>query len=240
TLVGLLKPRTAGENLSTWLEMGKTSDDVFKLLKLDDGVENLLAHPNMNTWASYVEMLNKQRPGKEVPMLETMTKTYGDAAVAKMIEEATKFSSTETMARALRRELLEGWSSAKKSPDEVFKLLQLDEGVENLLTNPAVNIMLLYADAMVANALKAGRKVKATEDRATELQGLQFNRWVEAGIKPRKVIGSIFSTKHRGGDCEAVRSVLQIAEKVYPSTRRVVATMAHSAPSDHIIFLCQL
>ncbi|OWZ13507.1 RxLR effector protein [Phytophthora megakarya] len=48
--------------LEQWLSSGKSSEEAFKLLSLNDETGNLLKNPTFNTWVSYVTKADKENP----------------------------------------------------------------------------------------------------------------------------------------------------------------------------------
>ncbi|KAJ8527405.1 hypothetical protein ON010_g14858 [Phytophthora cinnamomi] len=73
-----------------------------------------------------------------------------------------------------------------------------------------------YDDGMVANALQAGKRVKGSKTRAVQLQGFQFDRWIELGIKPKKVIGLIFSTKNTATEASIAKQYAAYYKEAKP------------------------
>ncbi|GMF33708.1 unnamed protein product [Phytophthora fragariaefolia] len=75
--------------LSSWAAMGKSSDEVYRLLKLDrSGGERHL----FSLWLSYVSMTSNNPT--EVVFVK-LSNHYGDVALARMIEAAIRVESTE-------------------------------------------------------------------------------------------------------------------------------------------------
>ncbi|OWZ17815.1 RxLR effector protein [Phytophthora megakarya] len=48
--------------LEQWLSSGKSSEEAFKLLSLNDETGNLLKNPTFNTWISYITKAYKENP----------------------------------------------------------------------------------------------------------------------------------------------------------------------------------
>ncbi|EGZ09576.1 hypothetical protein PHYSODRAFT_288438 [Phytophthora sojae] len=109
------------------VDLSKHADEVFKVLKLDDGVEDLLANPIMKEWVADVEKMNKLKPENKVSIFETLIWNYDQATAAKIIGRGARYASTESLANSLRKELIRRWSSANESPAELLKVLKLDE-----------------------------------------------------------------------------------------------------------------
>ncbi|EGZ18796.1 hypothetical protein PHYSODRAFT_255406 [Phytophthora sojae] len=147
-----------------------------------------------------------------------------------MIEHAAKYGSTEPLARSLKKELLLKWTSANESPAKALKVLKLDKEATGLASNPALAMLADYVnvwnlkkpnqktnlmntimtssncdDAIVARALEAAKQAKASEDWALQLQGFQFDRWVELGYSPKKMPGAVFGTKPTAEEASIVK-----------------------------------
>ncbi|KAE9275362.1 hypothetical protein PF008_g29367, partial [Phytophthora fragariae] len=100
------------------LKEKKTPDDVFKMLKLDDGLETVLENQKLQLWTAFVNKFNKKKRGeREVTILGMLTKTYRDEAVAKMLEAAKQNPSTEWLATKLQNEQQIVWIVNGVSPD---------------------------------------------------------------------------------------------------------------------------
>ncbi|KAL4086431.1 hypothetical protein PRIC1_014135 [Phytophthora ramorum] len=215
SITGTVKTKISNAKLRSWLKKGQTTDDVFARFKLNNGVDDVLSNPKLKTWVTYVEMFNKQNPENKVSMTSTLTKTYGEAAVARVLDAGTKVASTETIAKRLQAELLRGWLSKGDSVDDVLKLLKLDKGVQKLAAdqnmqtlatyvrvfnkqNPGEKTTLMkaitasYGDDAVARGLAEAAKVSKTESSALELQGAQFNQWMTQKLDPEDIYASVF------------------------------------------------
>ncbi|ETL40626.1 hypothetical protein F442_08423 [Phytophthora nicotianae P10297] len=200
-----------GKQLSAWLKEKKTPEDVFKLLKLHTGTENLLANKNLKTWSVFMVLYNKENPTKMVTMLGMLTKTYGDEAVAKMIEASRANLKTKPIANRLQNLQLSGWAQNGLSPDIVFQMLKVGEGgVDKLMSNKGLNVwfyffnqmnrynpdrqiglinklLTVYDDIPLAKAFDAASKVKSTKFMGKELQEAQFKKWLADGIEPSTI-----------------------------------------------------
>uniref|UniRef100_H3GN90 RxLR effector protein n=1 Tax=Phytophthora ramorum TaxID=164328 RepID=H3GN90_PHYRM len=198
SITGTVKTKILNAKLRSWLKKGQTTDDVFARFKLNNGVDDVLSNPKLKTWVTYVEMFNKQNPENKVSMTSTLTKTYGEAAVARVLDAGTKVASTETIAKRLQAELLRGWLSKGDSVDDVLKLLKLNKGVQNLVADQNMQTLATYAitasygDDAVARGLAEAAKVSKTESSALELQGAQFNQWMTQKLDPEDIYASVF------------------------------------------------
>ncbi|KAG1694427.1 hypothetical protein DVH05_021507 [Phytophthora capsici] len=92
---------------------GKSVDDVFVLLKLDQEGEKLLANPLFTTFTKVTNTLNQQKPdNQQTAAISVLTTHYGDEVIAKMLGRVpmSKFSTD------LETALLQKWVSGKMKP----------------------------------------------------------------------------------------------------------------------------
>ncbi|KAJ8556604.1 hypothetical protein ON010_g9360 [Phytophthora cinnamomi] len=134
-ILSAAKPNAIAAQLETamqngWLKKGLTSDQVFKLLNLDNNVDDLLTNPGLNSWMVILRQRTAKNIGMDAAMVQKFTKFYGDEAVSKMLLSARKVSSTEKLATRLQDAQYKQWLNGK-TPDDVFKLLKLDDGVDS-------------------------------------------------------------------------------------------------------------
>ncbi|OWY97031.1 RxLR effector protein [Phytophthora megakarya] len=203
------------EQLLGWLNAKETPENIFRLFKLDKGVENLHDSWKLNTWAAYVSILNKENPQDKISMIAMLATHYDDATVAKMIEAVQKVPSTAHVGKILHKEQLLGWLNTGKTPENVFKLLKLDSGADDLVANPTLYTMtsylnvfngknkadhtmlidiikMTYGDADAALAFEKATRELTTKSNARVLKGAQFDDWIKRGIKPNKAQRTIF------------------------------------------------
>ncbi|KAG6943961.1 hypothetical protein JG688_00017343 [Phytophthora aleatoria] len=134
-----------------WMYKQRTSDYVFKKLKLDVGLDKVLTNPKLHLYAAYIDRFNKQNPTKKVSMLDMFTKTYGDNGVIKLLGMGTNDATIMTFTSRLRTELVSKWVTSGKSADEIFTLLKLDTTGFKIFTTPPANkdftnsMLYLYA-----------------------------------------------------------------------------------------------
>ncbi|KAG3016387.1 hypothetical protein PC128_g6991 [Phytophthora cactorum] len=117
--------RLQGRQVKIWMRSGKTADDIFKLLKLDYRIEDLLTNPNLATYVTYMNLFNKYSPGRETTLANTFVKSYGNEAVAKMVEAAKKVPSTEKFAQELQVALFNQWLMKGARPRFVWERLRM-------------------------------------------------------------------------------------------------------------------
>ncbi|OWZ08064.1 Avirulence (Avh) protein [Phytophthora megakarya] len=108
---------------------------------------------------------------------------------------------------------LQSWLKTGMSTDNTFKILQLDEAGDKLLSNRNLKrwavfvakktgkspeqtmitkLRTQYDDANLAVILQTGKKKRSTRNMATKLQNAQFKQWYEEGKWPADVIEDVF------------------------------------------------
>lgn len=115
--------------------------NTFKLLKLDDGVENLLTSPILGAWSSYLKRLNGG-VDEEAAMVKTFTKFYGNEALSKMLEAAKKVSTTETMATKLQTAQFKMWLKNRVKPMHIWSMLKMEKAT--WMANPSAEVWRGY------------------------------------------------------------------------------------------------
>ncbi|KAG3250004.1 hypothetical protein PI124_g5343 [Phytophthora idaei] len=158
-----------------WMNAGKSGDDIFKLLRLDDTESKLFETPQFTTWTSYVDDFNRNNHNEAVSNVSLLAKRYNEATLSEMLEAAKKVSSTESIATKL---LLCQYSLLITNvvPRPIYNNLEVEfntdeeEGVELTLTSH-------YTDLGVAQLLYEGKKLPLTKEVSEDLQHAQFARW---------------------------------------------------------------
>ncbi|KAG6953864.1 hypothetical protein JG687_00012155 [Phytophthora cactorum] len=132
SLIGTLSARYGlrAEQLSAWLDSGKSVDDVFELLKLriDD----------------YIAKFNAEKGGHET-ILKTFTRGLGgESNLVTFLEVAKLELGTLGRAMDLEKKLLRQWAHDNLEPVDVMKLLKLDDKAETVFTTVRHKIFEKY------------------------------------------------------------------------------------------------
>ncbi|KAE8964532.1 hypothetical protein PR003_g30058 [Phytophthora rubi] len=193
--------RLQSQQIDIWKQMGLDSDDVFKLLRLDEGVDNLFSNSGFNIWVKYLDDFNANNPAKKTTVFNTLRSHFSDNMLSQLLIAAQKVPSTEKIATRLQNQQIKVWLDRKEFPDTVFKFLQLDKGVDNLLTNPQLSTWVKYAsqyemenpfttqatmigtfsahysDKALTKMLQEAKKVPKTKKLAMDLEVALINKW---------------------------------------------------------------
>ncbi|CAI5716824.1 unnamed protein product [Hyaloperonospora brassicae] len=127
-----------------WLYRGETVDSVFRRLGLDTGLDKIAYSPKFYTWVTFVNLYNLHNPNNKMLMMPILSYTYSDLAVARMIEAAGDTSLERALAYRLAWEQKLYWGDTKKSGLDVFVLLELHEGGQNIFERPVLNRWYMY------------------------------------------------------------------------------------------------
>ncbi|KAH7487633.1 RxLR effector protein [Phytophthora ramorum] len=192
--------------LQNWESAGKTGDDVFDLLKLNDKGEKLFESPVAATWISYMTKLNAQNSDEVI--FSSLKKLYSDDVLAKMIGGAKNSANVGATAKKLEQVLLSKWMSEGKTIDDIFKLFKLNKEGEKLLQSPMLRTWISYVDfqgknpydlllvklsahydeAGLAKMLVVAKEDGKTPFIARKLEEVQLKNWQSGGKTP----GGIF------------------------------------------------
>ncbi|EGZ15244.1 hypothetical protein PHYSODRAFT_354760 [Phytophthora sojae] len=176
------------------------SGDVRNILTKIKPGENLFENPHFVTWLQFVE--DPRRSRMALSLMTSLTVKYGDEALIKMIDAAKTVAKTKDMATKLQTQQFQYWASIGKSPDDVFKLYELNKAGDKLLSNPELTTWKSYlnvfnkqnpteqttlvatmaktfGDDVVVNMLEAAKKVRGTSRDAKRLESVQLQRWMK-------------------------------------------------------------
>ncbi|CAI5734411.1 unnamed protein product [Peronospora farinosa] len=199
-----------------WRMTRKSSDDVFKLLKLDTEETNLFGDLRFMRWATFVSSRYSEDPTAATEaMLKTLVNHYGEgAALAKILVAGKKTDSVKSVAGNLLWLQLSRWREGKETVGELFTLLELEKIGKKLFESPlfslwvtivelrysenpkaAIEVILstLAAhygeDAALADALIVGINNPNMTKFAVNLLRIQLQRWCDT----EKTVESVFT-----------------------------------------------
>ncbi|KAL3664467.1 hypothetical protein V7S43_010787 [Phytophthora oleae] len=212
---------TEKRKLNAWLKQGKTPDEVFEILKLNTGTKGLLGNKKLRTWSVFMTMYNKKNPTKMVNMLGTLTKYYGNEAVAVLLEVSRRDKYTRPLANRLQTQQLTAWAQNGLSTDVVFNLLRVGEGsVKTLVQNRALNVwvyyfrrmntynegweaeltkklLTVYDDIPLAKAFAVAKADPTTKYMGSQLQRFQFRKWLADKVEPATLFEKLKQDKSK-------------------------------------------
>eukprot|EP00644_Phytophthora_capsici_P011642 jgi/Phyca11/19596/fgenesh1_pg.PHYCAscaffold_50_\ len=108
-----------------WIRRKETPDNVLVELGLKKSMETLLENPLLNILTKYTEVYNVNYAAKKTTVIETLTRTFGDDKVARMLLAGRRESTTTKIAKQFQTDQLEMWLSSGQSVDDVYRLLNL-------------------------------------------------------------------------------------------------------------------
>ncbi|ETN03613.1 hypothetical protein PPTG_15594 [Phytophthora nicotianae INRA-310] len=210
-LTSMFKTKITPGTLLNWANKEKSPDYVFRKLKLDKTGHQLFDNPDINVWAAYTNAVVKSNA--DDAMLTTLRARYSDDALAKMFEAGKKVTQSESVATKLQSRQMENWMAAKKTPDDVFKILLLDKAGVGVLDNSALagwttymrffnskqanrknRVTLIstltthYKDRGVLDIIEAAKKVPSTARTAKLLEADQIQFWLKNERTPDELL----------------------------------------------------
>jgi hypothetical protein len=233
-----LATKLENAQFSRWLGSKVSPADVFKVQKLDEVTDGMFGSPAFATWSKYVKSYNEKFPAKTTSELEVLTKHYGEAGVLKMIASAD--DTAGPVATALKKEMVDGWLDFTIPPNNVFKLMKLDEAGDKLFTSPLLSTWVQYmkafngkiprketsmieqftksyGDDKLAAMIQAAMKVDDTAEFAANLQKAQFKRWMVGEKTPDDVFMKVLKLESTSSpNADIWRAYYKAYDKEFP------------------------
>ncbi|KAJ8577802.1 hypothetical protein ON010_g1406 [Phytophthora cinnamomi] len=212
--------KLAKAQLKDWLTNGKTADEVFNLLKLDDDVDNLLKSPLLNAWLAYADQLKENPYAILLAKLKASKLADSDAKLTDMLMTARHDATFGSVAAKIQAAQLDEWSSDGKTANDVFKLLDLKKEREYLLWYPRAIAWVDYvskigsknSDEPLASVLKshyndddladiistgARSRVSNGKETTTKLKEVVLRMWLGEKKSADDVFGYVLKTHHQ-------------------------------------------
>ncbi|KAK1935674.1 hypothetical protein P3T76_010369 [Phytophthora citrophthora] len=192
-----------------WIQRKETPDNVLVQLGLKRSTETLLENPLLNTLTKYTEVYNVKYAAKKTTVVETLTRTFDDETVAKLLVAGREKSTTKKIAKQFQADQLEMWLNSGQSVDDVYKLLNIPSrrlvgDFDNLkLFNTWVTYMNAvsvknpekisamfstltptFRDRPMMQILEAANKFPSMEKAATKLQLEKAQSIFSTGVSP--------------------------------------------------------
>ncbi|KAL3663749.1 hypothetical protein V7S43_011164 [Phytophthora oleae] len=135
------------EQIRGWKASGKTPNDVFSLLNLQNAGDNVLTSSQFAYWNSYLRLFNKEQH-ERASVFSILMSRYGDRGISRVVEAALKTKSSSTVAKRLQAEQFQRWMASGKSADDVFVMLRLhvDRDGEKLLDSPLLSTFTKFTN----------------------------------------------------------------------------------------------
>ncbi|EGZ07885.1 hypothetical protein PHYSODRAFT_526094 [Phytophthora sojae] len=204
--------------LSSWTTEKKSADDVFKLLQLKNEGETLFKDPSFSRWVSYVRSIDEKNA--DTHMYTILRTAYGDDELAPMLVGAKKSGMGDEISSVIAGKIeaiqLEKWLSDGKTAVDVFKLLKIENAVENAVWNPRTRMWVDYvteldsknADDVIFTVLKSyysdekiGEMIQfgwySNADIAERLANTAIAKWRQDGKTADNVFDFLLKDHHR-------------------------------------------
>ncbi|POM67765.1 Hypothetical protein PHPALM_16173 [Phytophthora palmivora] len=120
--------------LKMWLNSKKSTDDVFKLLKLVKESNSFRDKPLFNTWISYMNFFTAENPDKKARIFSALEARFNGRPLNTILNAASNFPNMEDIATKILTGKIQSYMTSHKSPREVFKLLGIDDVGYHVLT----------------------------------------------------------------------------------------------------------
>jgi hypothetical protein len=202
--------------------MKDTPENFFLQLKLGKMGDDLIGSPQLTTWVSFMKEYNAKNPSAKATLIGTLTASYGDARLARMIEAAMKVKDTQRTGKRLQTEQLQRWLDGGRTPDEVFTLLKLDKVDASLFQSPSMNtwskylnaynaknpdektslipvLVAHYGDKRALEMVRLVGKAKSLESSAATLQAELMQHWLALRTEPSQVL-TLLNLEKAGDD----------------------------------------
>ncbi|KAF4136223.1 hypothetical protein GN958_ATG14587 [Phytophthora infestans] len=129
-----------------WKEKGKTSDEFFKMLRLDtDQSIDTLKSPGLVSWFSYVKKISENPTEVLYRKLEIR---FSDAEILKMFFAGRKDGTLKFSLGPMVRLIKGNWLGQKKTAEDVFTDLSLHKDGINFFENPILVTWFTYVKIM--------------------------------------------------------------------------------------------
>ncbi|KAG3231313.1 hypothetical protein PI124_g23592 [Phytophthora idaei] len=135
--------------LQVWLGSRKTPDEALVELGLGWTTNGILENPLFNSLTKYIWMFTMRHPDNKTSVIETITRKFGDAKVAKILTAAKSTDATKNIATKLESAQLEMWQSTGKSADDIFELLKLRKTRHDFSHHPLLRTWVSYMNGVV-------------------------------------------------------------------------------------------
>ncbi|POM68205.1 Avirulence protein (Avh) [Phytophthora palmivora] len=132
--------------LKMWLNGKKSTDDVFKLLKLDNEANSFRDKPLFNTWISYINSFITENPDQKARVFSALETRFSDRPLNSILNAASNFPSMESTAINIQTSKIQGYVASNKSPYDVFTLLGIDDVGYHVLSTSVFQSWLRYVE----------------------------------------------------------------------------------------------
>ncbi|OWZ09200.1 Avirulence (Avh) protein [Phytophthora megakarya] len=142
--------------LNMWLNSGKSTDDVFNLLKLDKATSmyNFQDKQLLNTWVSYLNIFIKENPDKTEVLFAALQSRLKDIHLNEILNLAKNFPSIKNIAIKIQKAKIESYHASNESPSSVFQLLGLENEGIHILSTSQFKLWMKYVEDFNKRNLK--------------------------------------------------------------------------------------
>ncbi|POM75861.1 Avirulence protein (Avh) [Phytophthora palmivora] len=196
--------------LKSWLNKGKSIDDVFTRMRLTQAGDKIFDNPQFFTWLKYADDLSAAKPEKAPSVVATLTAHYGDDVLLRILQAAAKVKKHKEVAVTLEKAQVQRWLVGGESVDDVFRLLKLDKAGADVFSSPMYNtwatylkifngenptkkanmygvLRAHYSDDVLSKIFEAGKSIKSLTRDVKRMEATYFQQLLGSGKTPDDV-----------------------------------------------------
>ncbi|OWZ08875.1 RxLR effector protein [Phytophthora megakarya] len=132
--------------LEMWLHGGKSTDDVFKLLKLDKSANTFKDKPLLTQWVTYIDLFLTENPNKMASLFSGLQTHFKDRRLNEILNIVHTFPKMESTATKIQAEKIRSYLVKNEEPTNVFELLALDDIGDDVLGTPLFHSWMKYVE----------------------------------------------------------------------------------------------
>ncbi|KAG3238655.1 hypothetical protein PI124_g16383 [Phytophthora idaei] len=182
-----LATKLESAQLKRWMNTGGTPEYIFKILKLDNGADNLFDSAALTSWTNFLKPFNDNFPKKKTTVLDTFKSISDEEGVQKALISAG--NSNSPGAKIFKDEMVQRWLDFTTPPANIFKALQLDKAGDDLLSSPLLNTWVQYMQAFNKEIPRKKRR------RSNNSQRVTFKRWMAAERSPDDIYTTVLKVE---------------------------------------------
>ncbi|OWY94602.1 Avirulence (Avh) protein, partial [Phytophthora megakarya] len=136
------------EQLKMWQDSGKSTDDVFMLLKLDKEANfyHFRDKQLLSTWVSYINVFIEKNPDKKDILFSALQSRFNDLRLNQILNMAKKYSSMESTATKIQTAKIMDYRVRNERPSGVFTLLGLMDEGDHILSTSQFKLWMEYVE----------------------------------------------------------------------------------------------
>ncbi|OWZ11716.1 Avirulence (Avh) protein [Phytophthora megakarya] len=167
--------------LRMWMNSGKSTDEVFNLLTLNEAFYPFPNQVLLKTWVAYLNFFINENPRNTVALFSALESRFRDRPLNKIINIATQYPGMQSLATKIQAEKIESYLARNESPKKVFELLALRDVGNHVLGTPAFQSWMNYVE--IFNKRNPNRQESWILTLLYAYQEGKINRMIETAIQ---------------------------------------------------------